>query len=585
MVVHTRTRTNLVSICAPKNIVSVAEILSRLEKVSFYQVSMRVVRRTAITKEPFMLSTPQSYSVALVLLLSCMAVPACYGPSSSSGAALQQALRARGSITMHRDISVWYRLCPQGSAGTESVIVAWPAKVSLRLDLTSALVSEVGSNDRVVAVARPQAISVSPAAGLADTMISPVQLDLRKLQEFASQHSGQLAALSRFLAEQYFARSEIAGDLVAEEVQQLLGESELASQGIGSAKIEIKDAAGVAGPIPPIDLCPGSILLVNGVPLLRSRADKVELVTGGLAVPAVGRHVEGAQPSAYGATSGASEAKLGTAYLVPKFPETSDSRVLPKIANGTKANLNEFPFAVALAVKEPTEVKDQYLYRQYCGGTLVKSNVVLTAGHCPVTVGHVAIIGAVDLGDLDHPGVEIIEVTPSEEFPHAPGYGVAARYDADLQLVALSSNSKAKVGTVSSDSFSAGSQLTAIGWGITEKGVESASLMKVRLTVNKLDACRSHYAKDIAQSPYYWGITDHMMCVGGGPVGACDGDSGGPLLSDNSVVATVSFVDSCTGSNEPPALFIRLFDYCDFLNGTYANLCLQPGPDASKPPR
>ncbi len=322
-------------------------------------------------------------------------------------------------------------------------------------------------------------------------------------------------------------------------------------------RIEIAKPSGASASLPDVQLCPDSLLLVNGTPILHSQRDKVELVTDELHVPMFGR------PASPRENHIVSDAELlGTAFLLPNFTETSEARALKKIANGTRASPGEFPYAVALAVRRKTANGD-FAYVEYCGGTLVKRDVILTAGHCPVALGHWAVIGAVDLADINHPGVELIPLMPSENY--APGYGVAAKYDADLQLVPLQFASSAQPIRPSTDSVSAGDRLTAIGWGLTENGVPAQSLMKTSLTINTSDACTSYYAQYIKDSPHDWGITSHMICAGGGAVGTCDGDSGGPLLSGHGIVATVSFADSCTKDKEAPTLFTRLADFVGFL--------------------
>ena len=46
---------------------------------------------------------------------------------------------------------------------------------------------------------------------------------------------------------------------------------------------------------------------------------------------------------------------------------------------GTKTNPGDWPWVAMLMYKDVSGT-----YRQYCGGTLIYSNVVLTAAHCVV---------------------------------------------------------------------------------------------------------------------------------------------------------------------------------------------------------
>jgi hypothetical protein len=493
-------------------------------------------------------------ALGISLVAACQKAPIETAPL----VAVQELVRAQGKLIVHRDITAWYRICPQGSVGTEGIIVIWPASVELTIDLRSAVVSHAEGGNLVVSAAWPDVTSVHVPEGLSDTMLSPVDFDLKKQQDSAAQHSRQLSALGSFLAAQYFVRSSITRNSAAQQLRQSLSASLGNTQHVGDRfQIQITPTPRSSASLPEVQLCPDSFLLVNGSPILHSQGDKIELVTDDLHFPILDRPARPRENLTAGDTG-----LLGTAYLLPNFTEPSEARALKKIANGTRAAPREFPYAVALTVRRKA-ANGEFSYKEYCGGALVKRDVVLTAGHCPVAMGHWAVIGAVDLTDINHPGVEIIPLLPNENY--APGYGGAAKYDADLQLVPLQFASNAQPIRPSTDSVSAGDRLTAIGWGLTESGLPAQSLMKTSLTVNTIDACTSYYAQYIKDSPHDWGITNHMICAGGGAVGTCDGDSGGPLLLGHSIHATVSFADSCTKNKEAPTLFTRLADFLDFL--------------------
>ena len=65
-----------------------------------------------------------------------------------------------------------------------------------------------------------------------------------------------------------------------------------------------------------------------------------------------------------------------------------------RIVGGVDVVEGEFPAYVAL-LKLYGEEPDSYL-DQYCGATAIAPNKLLTAAHCEVTPGHVAVPGAVD---------------------------------------------------------------------------------------------------------------------------------------------------------------------------------------------
>ena len=79
----------------------------------------------------------------------------------------------------------------------------------------------------------------------------------------------------------------------------------------------------------------------------------------------------------------------------------------------------------------------------------------------------------------------------------------------------------------------AGTRASAIGWG--ETGPEStyeSTLQVVDLPLVQDATCSTVYPN--AANSYV--VTPRMLCAGGGTRGACDGDSGGPLMVRHTAV-------------------------------------------------
>ncbi len=99
-----------------------------------------------------------------------LSVSACEKASleTEPAAVVQELIQAQGKLIVHREITAWYRICPQGSVGTEGIIVIWPASVEFAIDLKSAVVSPTGVGNWVVSVGRPEVTNVfSGAAAMA----------------------------------------------------------------------------------------------------------------------------------------------------------------------------------------------------------------------------------------------------------------------------------------------------------------------------------------------------------------------------------------------------------------------------------
>jgi hypothetical protein len=195
----------------------------------------------------------------------------------------------------------------------------------------------------------------------------------------------------------------------------------------------------------------------------------------------------------------------------------------PQIIGGEPAPEGAYPFMTALLDRtKPGGILDQ----QYCGGSLVAPQWVLTAGHC--ADNFTSIDGGRDVADLD---VTVGRTTLSSDsgqvvdvarvFLH-PAY-LDFDPDVDVALLQLASpvTGIAPVELASADDNSLtepGRTATALGWGDTswEKGEPADHLQRVALPILPPSGCD----------------TDERHVCAGGQVGRseCGRDSGGPLL-------------------------------------------------------
>jgi trypsin len=502
-------------------------------------------------------------SATIALLWSLGAAGA---PAGETSAAAADELKSYGSIQIERDLTVSYRLCPS-AVRPESAVVIWPLRVQLKIDMTSASVARDPNGQWHVTIDAPHVMGVSLPVGLADTMMAPVALGIESTEYAAVRQFADAAKIAPYFANRFVAVRGRASEFQSGELRLIVARA-LQVHGLLGDVLITSRAAGVKSqpPVPQLELCPGSVVMANGVPLLRFRGGQIEEVPadGGLSVLIAADGGAGLKSavSSRDVNIGTTDGTFGTAFALPDWSGIAADRVAKKIAGGTHAAKGEFPWAVALAVEDGPGI-----YTEYCGGSLIGSSLVLTAGHCPVREGHVALIGATDLTDVHPPDVEVIYVgtPPAGAARTAPGFGVAAKYDADLQLVYLASKSGKTTANLNKAAPVSSDNAYAIGWGETENGRSSSVLLKARMRVNDMGACRARYADQIAEDSYTWGITSHMICVGGGSTASCNGDSGGPLVVDGKISATVSFGAPCQSGLQAPTLFTKLADFPDFL--------------------
>ncbi|XP_068162005.1 hyaluronan-binding protein 2 [Antennarius striatus] len=192
-----------------------------------------------------------------------------------------------------------------------------------------------------------------------------------------------------------------------------------------------------------------------------------------------------------------------------------------------------------------------------CGGILIKSCWVLTAGHC---IGpnddYQVVLGGVNLDkqeemDQTIPVIQTILHENYRETPHAVYNDIAL-----LKLKVMDSPYCAKetrfVKTVClpDQAFPTGKECVISGWGATETERYSNQLMNARVFLISDERCKT---------PQVYGdvLDNTMLCAGTlqGGIDSCQGDSGGPLVCQQDgtyyITGVVSWGDGCGQKNKP----------------------------------
>jgi Trypsin len=226
------------------------------------------------------------------------------------------------------------------------------------------------------------------------------------------------------------------------------------------------------------------------------------------------------------------------------------------VVGGTSDTANRYANVGVLQLKVGTDWFD------FCSGTLVRPNVVLTAAHCTdflVDVGPDG-FGPADLrisfdpeGDAPYATVDRIVVNPLW-FTAGPCFGNSknaclAPPAEDIALVFLKS---AVAGVTPAPIAPAGyldrlnlktATFTVVGYGTDAFITGSAAAPKA---VTVFDGIRSY--RDVSSIPAQDAFPDRFLKI---TAGVCFGDSGGPLFHGRTVVAlnTWTFSYRCAGPN------------------------------------
>ncbi len=247
----------------------------------------------------------------------------------------------------------------------------------------------------------------------------------------------------------------------------------------------------------------------------------------------------------------------------------------PQIVGGGPADPDAYPFMVALVSSSSNDA----WAGQYCGGSLIAAEWVLTAAHCaqgsnPNSVD--LVIGRYDLksNDGERIGAAEIHVHPSYH-PRSLANDVAL-----IKLETPSTASPVGLATTANASlWDAGTQATVMGWGFTESNPAYPEVLyEVDVPIMDDATCASLLGNAFK--------ADSMLCAGelAGGVDSCGGDSGGPLVVPDGSggwveVGIVSWGYGCADPNAP-GVYSRVAAFETWIGETVGD----PGDPPPPPP-
>ncbi|HMZ08398.1 MAG TPA: trypsin-like serine protease [Anaerolineales bacterium] len=269
---------------------------------------------------------------------------------------------------------------------------------------------------------------------------------------------------------------------------------------------------------------------------------------------------------------------LAIMLLSSMMPVQAQDGVPPvsPIVGGTVADAGEYPWQVALVFGNAVDLFNG----QFCGGSLINAQWVLTAAHCVYDNGVTSSPSSLDvvagINNLSSSSAyqrrDVIQVIVH------PSYN-ESNHDNDIALLQMASaitlggsgdGKTALIPLVPSNIGSlAGVTSTISGWGNTSSSsnVYLPELREVSVPIYDNSVCND-------ASHYNGPITGNMLCAGldAGGQDSCQGDSGGPLvILDGSQYKLAGVVSWGIGCAEPmlPGVYTRVSNYVDWIN-TYA---------------
>ncbi|HET9865094.1 MAG TPA: hypothetical protein VFP37_16760 [Steroidobacteraceae bacterium] len=183
-------------------------------------------------------------------------------------------MRTRAIIEHERQVTVWYKACPEVPGINPQVMVIWPAKLNYELDLASTHLS-LGA-DGVLHVETPPIRGDDPSvpSEVGEYMAQTSFWTLDSEQAIVMREMQKATPMARHLTA-YFLRNDVGlSDQFKEELETYL-RGITGALGLNVKRIDI-DIATEEVRIPPrpeLTLCEGSVALANGFAFARRQAD------------------------------------------------------------------------------------------------------------------------------------------------------------------------------------------------------------------------------------------------------------------------------------------------------------------------
>ncbi|XP_037908323.1 trypsin-4-like [Hermetia illucens] len=230
---------------------------------------------------------------------------------------------------------------------------------------------------------------------------------------------------------------------------------------------------------------------------------------------------------------------LGAVWAsLPPF-QSFDHGTDGKIVGGQATDISKFPHQVSLRSGD----------FHFCGGSIYRTNIIITAAHCfyGLPWPNLNVVSGASKKSEGGLSTAVKEIVLHPYFDdEIMDYDVAILlleegipFDDTRQPIALpAANSK----TVD------GSRAYVSGWGATLEGGSSPDqLQYVAVMTMDRQKCAEAYQK------VDYPVTERMICAGEetGGKDACQGDSGGPLVLQNKLIGIVSWGVGCARSEYP----------------------------------
>ncbi|RLK55569.1 S1 family peptidase [Actinokineospora cianjurensis] len=240
-------------------------------------------------------------------------------------------------------------------------------------------------------------------------------------------------------------------------------------------------------------------------------------------------------------------ALAAVAILIALLGQLFRADAAEQIVGGQRVPIADHPYVVYLATSNGF---------QFCGGTLVDRDKVVTAAHCAKAYPRDRVL--VVAGREDKSSTDGVTVGVKDIWVH-PDYRDVTLGD-DVAVLTLAERVPYRPLPVATDRavYTPEAPAGILGWGrVAETGAASRYLLGAQVRLVSDTECAVDYDNF---------LDDSMVCAGlpEGGIDTCQGDSGGPLIVDGRLVGISSWGQGCAEPGKP-GVYTRVAAYADLI--------------------
>lgn len=244
-----------------------------------------------------------------------------------------------------------------------------------------------------------------------------------------------------------------------------------------------------------------------------------------------------------------------TEKLPPTEVESSSNGQVHRIVGGQPINIRRVPYQVSI----------QRNGGHWCGGSLIRSNVVLTAAHCFYDISSASDLKVRVGSTYSNRGGRLLQATSLINHqlynPNSDQY--------DITLIKMSESvmntDTTRLIPLNKDDIPTRTPCYVSGWGQTSEENETLPLQLRGVRLNTFDQ------KSCANANRPHPVYDSNICAYAKGKDSCQGDSGGPLAANGKLIGIVSWGVGCADPGYP-GVYTRVSSYIEWIQKNIPNL-------------